>query len=289
MWVGKCALEFTESRIQNYKRGMGVKKVIELIIGRLECRPPSINAHERLVYWSTELWSQVLQQHVSENGRVSYETIQDDHRFLKVVEYIGRCSPLSMPDEFPTDASKLSFWINAYNILTLWGVVSCNLQQSVHDLQVSNWLRINQGQDFFVALRFMVGGTWMNLYDLENTIIRGFADGRIHAAINCASNGCPILSQQPYIADKLDDMLTDSMTFMVNSTQHLFVSRDQRTVYASQIFKWYLKDFGARRKQDLFDYWLQFSDDSLSNDLQEAQRSLYEIQWMDYDWGLNSV
>ena len=38
----------------------------------------------------------------------------------------------------------------------------------------------------FVANRFQIGGKWMNLYDLENKIIRVYGDARVHAAINCA-------------------------------------------------------------------------------------------------------
>ena len=41
----------------------------------------------------------------------------------------------------------------------------------------------------------------MNLYDLENKIIRGYGDGRIHAAINCASNSCPMLENKAFDAD----------------------------------------------------------------------------------------
>ena len=266
-----------------------MSKVIDLIIGRQECPLPILSDEEKLTSWSMTLWAEVLQQHVSNTGRVSYDTLQSDHRFLQVVEYISRCSPHSHPDLFPSADAKLSFWINAYNILTLWGVVSSGIHQSVHEFNVSTWLRVNAGQDFFVALRFLVGDAWMSLYYLENTIIRGFGDGRIHAAINCASNGCPILNTEPYQAETLNDMLTDSMRLMVNSHQHLSVSRSDQCVYASQIFKWYLKDFEARRKTDLFQYWLQYASTDLSAELQHAQSNRYPILWMDYDWALNSA
>jgi hypothetical protein len=266
-----------------------MSKVIDLIIGRHECPPPRLSEEEKQTSWSPTLWAEVLQEHVSDTGRVSYDTLQLDQRFLQVVEVISRCSPQSHPDLFPNRDSKLSFWINTYNILTLWGVVASDIHQSVQDLNVSTWLRVNAGQDFFVALRFLVGGTWMSLYHLENTIIRGFGDGRIHAAINCASNGCPILNSEPYQSETLNDMLTDSMRLMVNSPQHLSVSRSDQCVYASQIFKWYLKDFEARRKTDLFQYWLKYAGTDLSAELQHAQSNRYPIRWMDYDWTLNSV
>jgi hypothetical protein len=56
-------------------------------------------------------------------------------------------------------------------------------------------------QPFFTGLHFEVAGYanvgrgGLNLADLEHKIIRAYGDARIHAAINCASAGCPRLRQ----------------------------------------------------------------------------------------------
>jgi hypothetical protein len=56
-------------------------------------------------------------------------------------------------------------------------------------------------QPFFMGLHFEVAGYanvgrgGLSLADLEHKIIRPYGDARIHAAINCASAGCPRLRQ----------------------------------------------------------------------------------------------
>ena len=122
----------------------------------------------------------------------------EDIDFIRLVEVVSRQSPQSHPDLFATQRAALSFWINAYNLLTIWAVLSDDISSSVQDSSVSGWIRINAEQDFFVGNRVKVGGTWMNLYDLENKVIRGYGDGRIHAAINCASNSCPMLENRAF-------------------------------------------------------------------------------------------
>ena len=60
-------------------------------------------------------------------------------------------------------------------------------------------------QPFFISLHFEVAGYervgrgGLNLFDLENSLIRSYGDARIHAAINCASASCPRIRQvRPY-------------------------------------------------------------------------------------------
>ena len=100
-----------------------------------------------------------------------------------------------------------------------------------------------------------MGKRWINLYDLENKIIRGYGDARIHAALNCASKGCPMLSNRAYIPQRLDKLLGGAMTAMVNNPLHLQIDTEAKEVRASEIFKWYLQDFDATATSDLYAYW----------------------------------
>lgn len=267
-----------------------MSKIVDVLIGKRELHPPQIPiGTEPLSEWDGALWTAVLQRSVSNTGVVDYEVLRIDTDFLRLVDIVSKQSPISHPERFPTSESKLSFWINVYNLMTIWAVLSDNISTSVQDSQVSSWLRINAGQDFFVANRVLIGGEWMNLYDLEHKIIRTFGDGRIHAAINCASNSCPVLENQAFNANELDTRLGVSMRRMVNSTTHLTVDTETQIVWASQIFKWYLSDFDARSKKDLFEYWLQFAAEPLLSLLNEAASKRYSIKWKTYDWGLNGV
>ena len=132
-----------------------------------------------------------------------------------------------------------------------------------------------------------MGNRWINLYDLENKIIRGYGDARIHAALNCASKGCPMLSNRAYIPQRLDKLLGGAMTAMVNNPLHLQIDAEAKEVRASEIFKWYLQDFDATGIERLYAYWLQFISEEQRSKLDEAKSQNYPITWISYDWALN--
>ena len=46
------------------------------------------------------------------------------HRLYRLVEVVSRQSPQSHPELLPPQNAELSFWINAYNLLTIWAVLS---------------------------------------------------------------------------------------------------------------------------------------------------------------------
>jgi len=53
-------------------------------------------------------------------------------------------------------------------------------------------------QGFFWFQRVELGGETMNLYALENHVVRGrFREPRIHFALNCASASAHQISNQP--------------------------------------------------------------------------------------------
>ena len=261
---------------------------IDILIGKRELSPPTLPDHTSpLSEWSDTIWTNVLERFVSDSGLVDYVGLREDIDFIRLVEVVSRQSPQSHPDLFATQRAALSFWINAYNLLTIWAVLSDDISSSVQDSSVSGWIRINAEQDFFVGNRVKVGGNWMNLYDLENKVIRGYGDGRIHAAINCASNSCPMLENRAFQGVDLEERLDLAMRRMINSSRHLQVDTVQQIVYASPIFDWYKSDFNARRRRHLFGYWIEFAEEPILSLLRRAKDEQFNIRWMNYDWGLN--
>jgi len=262
--------------------------LIDFALGRKDIEPPNkFPDGSTLESFPFELWDQVLAQHVDENGNVNYQTISEDPGFLVFIDTLSRVAPETHPDFFPDERFRLAYYINAYNAFTIYGVVSNPGITSVQDVRVKSLAMLKEGQGFFYSLRFKMGKRWINLYDLENKIIRGFGDARIHAAINCASRSCPMLSNKAYIPQKLDKALAKAMSSMLNSSIHLEVDNANRQVRASEIFKWFLEDFNAKSPTDLYSYWLPFLDEERRKALEQAQSQNYTIQWTPYDWALN--
>ncbi len=227
----------------------------------------------------------VQQRHVDAQGQVDYVGMAKDKALKQYLEALARWSPASHPALFPTRQDQLTYYINAYNALVFWGVIQHWPIKSVQDVQFESLIKLKDGQGFFYSLRFELGGQWINLYDLENTIIRGYGDARIHAAINCASKGCPKLATFAFTPDQLDQQLTLVMEVMVNEPRNVRVNTDQGTIEASSIFDWFRSDFEAEAPS-LPQYWLKYAKPPLRAQLQAAQT--HPIAFVPYDWGINA-
>ena len=196
-------------------------------------------------------------------------------------------SPSSHPGLFPDKTHALTYWCNAYNALVLWGVVKHRPISSVQEVKIDSLIEAGEGQGFFYSLRFELGGEWVNLYDLENITIRGYKDARIHAAINCASLGCPKLAAFAFKPGALDAQLTEVMRTMVGEERNVGVDHSAKVVRASSIFEWFRGDFEAEH-QGLLDFWMKYAGEEKVEDLKKARSGAYRIEFVPYDWGLNA-
>jgi hypothetical protein len=230
------------------------------------------------------LLDSVQSAYVTQAGTVDYDKLASDERLGEYVALIAAYSPASHPELFPKRADKLAYWCNAYNALVLYGVVTNWPLESVRDVQVDAWVSAGEGQGFFYALKFQLGGQRMNLYDLENAIIRGFGDPRIHAAINCASLGCPNLDRHAFVAQTQDEHFERLMKGMVAEDRNLRVDHTAKQVVASAIFDWFADDFS-----DLMVYWIRFADGEKKAALKRARTGGYAISFVEYDWAVNKL
>ena len=117
----------------------------------------------------TEL-ATILPRHVV-NGQVGYAALHEAPEPLRRhVAFLMTHGPRSTPDRYPTRNDRLAYYINAYNALVLHFVVDAWPIASVQD--VHGWIEPKAGFGFFYALHARLDGSYINLYDLENAIIR---------------------------------------------------------------------------------------------------------------------
>lgn len=237
-------------------------------------------------------WNAALGRWVRAEG-VDYDAVRAEaselRRFVATLEAIG---PQATPDRFKTDAERLSYYLNAYNALVLFGVIENWPIDTVHD--VHGWLDPRAGFGFFYGLRFPLDGAEINLYDLENERIRGFADARIHAAINCASKSCPALMPFAFEPARLDEQLDFVMRAFCSSPIHVRVDDGSEEIQLSAIFDWYKPDFEEHarrlgRPATIEDFIQAFAAPAVSTDLQRARGAEFEVVFLPYDWGLNRL
>lgn len=181
-----------------------------------------------------EILDGVLREHVVA-GKVDYKSLQSDRAELdRYVAWLAKVSPESDPALFPSKDDALAYWINAYNALAITAVIDRPGLKSVVDDKI----------DFFYATRYVVGKDKLDLYHLENGVVRPtFKDPRVHFALNCQSGGCPVLPSEAFPAKGLDAYLEEQARLFCNNPDKVQI--DGQVVRASQIFEWYKEDFEA--------------------------------------------
>jgi hypothetical protein len=195
------------------------------------------------------------------------------------MEMIGRISPTSRPELFASRDGARRYWINAYNAAVIDAVLDHWPLDSVRDVNDSLTSRIIPGKGFFYDREIVVGGERTNLLELEKYVLERIADPRLHFALNCASESCPILRSWNWSERDLDQAARD----FINQRENVEV-RDRRLLL-SRIFKWYRKDF----PRDIVGYLKAYADPELQTQLDDVVDNGYPIRYRDYDWSLNGA
>lgn len=237
-------------------------------------------------------WNAALGRWVRSGG-VDYEAVLADQeglrRFIATVQSTG---PKTSPERFATEPERLAYYLNAYNALVLFAIVDNWPIDSVHD--VRGWLDPRAGFGFFYGLQLPLDGDATNLYDLENEVIRGFVDARIHAAINCASKSCPPLQPYAFEPSGLDAQLDSVTAAFCSSAPHVGVDDEAQEIQLSAIFDWYRADFEEHarrlgRPATVVDFILVFAAPEVGAGLERARSAGYEVAFQPYDWALNGL
>ncbi len=244
-------------------------------------------------------YQSLLDKYVGENGKVDYGKWKDNADDVRALdEYLStltNATPDTRPDLFKSQTDKLSYWINLYNAVVLHEIIRRWPLAAVTDVKVNATSFVKRGKGFFYDLKFVIGGEEMNLYDIENKILRAqFKDARIHFAINCGSSSCPLLRKDAFDAEKLEGQLESASTIFVNDGKNVTVDDAKKQVVMSKIFEWYEGDFvaftKARTKVDhagVVDFALLYAKDPLTARLKVAKAKGYKVVFLDYDWNVN--
>ena len=218
-------------------------------------------------------FDQVLWKYVDSQGRVNYAALKRDSQALE--SYLDLLA-VTVPKNLATTQDRLAFWLNAYNALTIEGVLDHYPTKSVR--------RIKPFGGFFRRIRFQVGGQSYTLSEIEHGIIRTeFYEPRIHFALVCASRGCPILENRAFLPEALEKRLENAARNFINHPEKVRLDRANRVLYLSKIFEWYSEDFEERHENVI---------DFIADYLPEADAAFIkgegiQVKYLNYDWTLN--
>ena len=246
--------------------------------------------------FSYESYGDVLGRYVDQDGLVDYPALKQSPSSLdQFYRQLSQFSPDSHPDLFPTKNHKLAYWLNAYNATVLKGVLEYYPIESVEDVKPPALLFFLPSKSgFFLFQRFTYGGAQTNLYNLENSVVRGrFEEPRIHFALNCASRSCPKLPGVPFLPERLDEQLDAESAKFINDQSRNRYDSSENILYLSSIFDWYEGDFTAWLKKEhpekdptLVEYALLYLNGETVKSIR-LQKEAPRVEFLPYDWGLN--
>ena len=222
--------------------------------------------------FSHDLFDQVLQEHVDENGWVNYTKLKaNPEKFEAYLDLVA----VAKPAEWSYN-EQLTFWINAYNALVIKGVINHYPITSVRKVKLFN--------GFFSRLKFQAAGKTYTLNQIEHGIIREeFVDSRVHFALVCASMSCPPLGNRAFSAETIEERLETATFNFIRNPEKVSIDRAKRIVHVSKIFKWYDDDF-----KEGYEGVADFLADYLPpEDAAYLSSTKVKFRYLHYDWTLN--
>ena len=227
----------------------------------LHATPPS---HDR--------YSALLKKYVSTNGRVDYRGfIRDSVEFNKYLKDLSD----NPPDKSWSRSEQLAYWINAYNAFTIKLITMYYPVKSIKDIGSSIQIPfVNTPWD----VKFIkVGKDKLDLNNIEHGILRKrYKDPRIHMVLVCASKSCPVLLNEAYEANNIEQQLTKQTEVFLADNFRNKISPDNPQI--SMIFKWYSMDFD-NDGNTVRDFINRHSKTKLNAGA--------KIGYLEYDWSLN--
>ena len=213
------------------------------------------------------IYATVLRDTVHD-GVVDYTKIRAKHR-AALDGYLRKMARID--DRGLPKSERFALYLNVYNATVL---------RAVAERSASPGYRVSaDGYALFKEPLVRLKGRTVSLDTLEKTITwNAFHDPRMHVGFVCAARSCPPLPARPFSGKDLDVTLDALMrAFVVDASRGNRYDEKTRTLYHSQIFEWYAKDFGG--PDEIVAFIDRYHPASIPPDVQRKS--------VPYDWALN--
>jgi len=196
------------------------------------------------------------------SGKVDYAAIKNDP------EKVNNALEIAKNIQVSTDDPEVykAFWINAYNLAVIKGVLDKYPITSPMDIP-----------GFFDVITYELGGKKTTLNNIENKFLRTkFPDeARFHFALVCAGLSCPPIIDTAYRPKTLENQLQNQTELSLNNPD--FIKINGNNVAVSMIFNWYKEDF--EKHGGVLTFINNFRNEKLPKDA--------TLSYYDYNWALN--
>lgn len=243
------------------------------------------------------LFDQVLNTYVDPNGLVNYSALRRYRASLfepmRLLKEMHTAEYLAMEQK-----EKIAFWINTYNLCTLKLVIEN------YPIEPKWFMKFFFPDNSVIHLTNARENIYFDIFDLQYTLkeieteflIEKFSEPRAFFAICYASKGAPMLRNEPYRMETLDQQLEEQTRMYINSPRGFWIDREQKKIYVSAIFNWYsdaFKNFQSEKRfrnyepkyRGFLNFIYDYIDESDRNFLRN--NSPLEIEYIRYNWELN--
>ena len=272
------------------------KNIIILLL--LWLIPAAVNSQVTTGTFDHQPYDSLLKKYVGKNGLVDYRGIKNNPGLLD--QYLKQLEQLD-PAVFEgwQRPQKMAFWINAYNAITIAGIVEN------YPIEYGNLIArarfpknsIRQIGGFWDNVFVRVMGQDITLNQIEHEILRKkYEDPRIHAVLVCAAIGCPLLEDRAFFPQNLDARLEKANRDFINNPEKVTLDTLNNLLYLSSIFDWYKEDYPVSPESNqslknldedlrgVVEFILRYIDDS---EAEFIRQNSPQIKFLDYDWTLN--
>jgi hypothetical protein len=224
-------------------------------------------------------WDALLAEHVRQSDgldRVAYDRWREDGDARGRLDAYVAALEAARPSDMEPDKA-FAYWANLYNALTVRLILDEAPSRSIRQIRPSLFSIGPWGMPLTE-----VEGATLSLDDIEHAIMRPrFEAAMVHYAVNCASVGCPNITNRAWRAETLHADLHAAARAFVNSPRG--VRATDRGLVVSRIYRWYREDFGGD-EAGVLAHLRQFAEPELARAIDADPR----IAGYTYDWDLNA-
>lgn len=218
-----------------------------------------------------EPFDQLLAKYVDDRGLVDYagwkESAQD---VAKLDAYLSKLA--AKPGKDASGNERTASAVNAYNATGIRLIIEHYPVKSIKDIK-----------DAFAAQTHLMGGQKVSLDQLENDVVRVDIGWKAHAILVCCAISCPPLQPTAYTTSNLKEQTEKAYANWLRRSDLNKFMPAEKLVKISSIFKWYKADF--EKAGGVGKILAQFAPKEYRDLLKKED---YEIEYLDYDWQLNS-
>jgi len=217
----------------------------------------------------SQSFDELLEGYVTE-GKVDYQGLRAEQR-EELEAFVASLAEADL--ESMTHIEKIAFWLDAYNGLVVYQVVTKD------DAPDSARKRAR----FFRGRRYQVAGNSMTLDEIEHEALRPLAkDPRVHFVLVCGAQSCPPLRASSFLGEKnLEETLESATREYINNPDNVTINTEERKIVLNKIFDWYAEDF-----DDVLEFVARYRP---VEERELLQSGTWDILYRDYDWTLNQA